>query len=84
VQVAWSREEEFFYDTFRPAAVVKIRSGVTEANQIAYWNFDVYFAGPEGQNSSMTSLTIWNSPMDITQAFQGPTPSDRPLAGAWK
>jgi len=48
VQVAWSREEEFFYDTFRPAAIVKIRSGVTEANQIAYWDFDVYFAGPRG------------------------------------
>jgi isoquinoline 1-oxidoreductase len=48
VQVAWSREEEFFYDTFRPAAIVKIRSGVTEATQIAYWNFDVYFAGPRG------------------------------------
>jgi nicotinate dehydrogenase subunit B len=48
VQVAWSREEEFFFDTFRPAAIVKIRSGVTEANQIAYWNFDVYFGGPRG------------------------------------
>jgi nicotinate dehydrogenase subunit B len=48
VQVAWSREEEFFYDTFRPAAIVKIKSGVTEANQIAYWNFDVYFGGPRG------------------------------------
>jgi nicotinate dehydrogenase subunit B len=48
VQVAWSREEEFFYDTFRPAAIVKIRSGVTESNRIAYWDFDVYFAGPRG------------------------------------
>jgi isoquinoline 1-oxidoreductase len=48
VQVAWSRQEEFFYDTFRPAAIVKIRSGVTEANQIAFWNFDVYFGGPRG------------------------------------
>jgi isoquinoline 1-oxidoreductase len=48
VQVAWSREEEFFYDTFRPAAIVKIRSGVTEENRIAFWNFDVYFAGPRG------------------------------------
>jgi isoquinoline 1-oxidoreductase len=48
VQVAWSREEEFFYDTFRPAAIVKIRSGVTEANQIGYWDFDVYFGGPRG------------------------------------
>jgi nicotinate dehydrogenase subunit B len=48
VQVTWSREEEFFYDTFRPAAIVKIRSGATETNQIAYWDFDVYFAGPRG------------------------------------
>ena len=48
VQVAWSRQEEFFYDTFRPAAIVKIKSGVTEANQIVFWNYDVYFGGPRG------------------------------------
>ncbi len=48
VQVAWNRQEEFFHDTFRPAAIVKIRSGVTETNQIAYWNYDVYFGGPRG------------------------------------
>lgn len=48
VQVAWNREEEFFYDTFRPAAVVKIRSGGTPSNHITFWNFDVYFAGPRG------------------------------------
>ncbi len=28
VQVVWSRGEEFFYDTFRPAAIVKISSGI--------------------------------------------------------
>jgi isoquinoline 1-oxidoreductase len=48
VQVAWSRQEEFFYDTFRPAAIVEIRSGVTEANQIVFWNYDIYFGGPRG------------------------------------
>ncbi len=48
VQVSWSRQEEFFYDTFRPAAIAKIRSGVTEANQIVFWNYDVYFGGPRG------------------------------------
>jgi len=26
VQVAWTREEEFFFDAFRPTAVVKIKS----------------------------------------------------------
>jgi nicotinate dehydrogenase subunit B len=48
VQVAWTRPEEFFYDTFRPAAIVKIRSGVTEANRIVFWNYDIYFGGPRG------------------------------------
>ncbi len=48
VQVAWSRQEEFFYDTFRPAATVKIRSGVTDSNQIAFWNYDIYFGGSRG------------------------------------
>ena len=28
VQVVYSRQEEFFYDRFRPAAVMKIRAGV--------------------------------------------------------
>jgi len=48
VQVAWSRQEEFFYDTFRPAAIVKIKSGLTETNQIVFWNYDIYFGGPRG------------------------------------
>jgi nicotinate dehydrogenase subunit B len=45
VQVAWSRREEFFYDTFRPAAIVKIRSGVNASHRMVYWDYDVYFAG---------------------------------------
>ncbi len=48
VQVAWSRREEFFYDTFRPAAVVKIRSGVSGTGKIGLWNYQVYFAGERG------------------------------------
>ncbi len=48
VQVAWSRAEEFFYDTFRPAAVVKIKSGITESGKITLWNYEVYFAGSRG------------------------------------
>lgn len=48
VQVAWSREEEFFNDTFRPAAVVKIKSGITEAGKIVLWDYGVFFAGDRG------------------------------------
>lgn len=45
VQVAWTREEEFFFDTFMPAAVVKIRSGLNDSNQIVFWDYAVYFGG---------------------------------------
>jgi len=45
VQVVWNRAEEFFYDTFRPAAVVKIRAGLTSAGKIALWDFHVVGAG---------------------------------------
>ncbi|MGB7624745.1 MAG: molybdopterin cofactor-binding domain-containing protein, partial [Terriglobia bacterium] len=45
VQVTWSRAEEFFYDTFRPAAVVKVKSGTNSAGKICLWDYHVYFAG---------------------------------------
>lgn len=48
VQVMWSRKEEFFNDTFRPAAVIKIRSGVTDAGRLAFWKYDTYYAGTRG------------------------------------
>jgi len=48
VQVAWTRGEEFFYDTFRPAAVVKIKSGMSGSGDIVLWDYGVYFAGERG------------------------------------
>ena len=40
-QVCWTREEEFFLDTFRPAAVVKIRSGLDDEGRISFWDYQV-------------------------------------------
>ncbi len=45
VQVVFDRAEEFFYDTFRPAAVVKIRSGLTGDGKMILWDYNVYCAG---------------------------------------
>jgi isoquinoline 1-oxidoreductase len=45
VQVVRDRAEEFFYDTFRPAAVVKIRTGLTGAGKMVLWDYSVYCAG---------------------------------------
>ena len=48
VQVMWSRQEEFFNDTFRPASIIKIRSGLDEAGRIIFWQYDGYYAGSRG------------------------------------
>ena len=45
VQVVLDRAEEFFYDTFRPAAVVKIRAGLTGAGKMVLWDYQVCGAG---------------------------------------
>jgi isoquinoline 1-oxidoreductase len=48
VRVVFSRAEEFFYDTFRPASIVKIRAGVTGSKTLGLWDYLVYCAGERG------------------------------------
>ena len=48
VRVIWSRAEEFFFDTFRPAAVLKIRSGLDASKKIVFWDYLVIAAGDRG------------------------------------
>ena len=67
VQVAWSRAEEFFYDTFRPAAIVKIKSGIDGSGKMVFWDYDVLFAGERGRNSS-TRFPIIAPPPDLPVA----------------
>jgi nicotinate dehydrogenase subunit B len=45
VQVAWSRKEEFFLDTFRPAAIIDIQSGLNKNHKIIFWDYRILFAG---------------------------------------
>jgi len=82
VQVAWSRAEEFFYDTFRPAAVVKIKSGIANSGKIVFWDYGVYFAGSRG------SQQFYNVPHHRTVSFGGGgrgSSSPHPFGtGAWR
>jgi len=48
VQVQWTRAEEFFPDTFDPAAVVKIASALGADGRISLWDHVVYAAGERG------------------------------------
>ena len=83
VQVAWSRAEEFFYDSFRPAAVVKIKSGITESGKMVLWDFGVYYAGGRGAE------LFYDAPHYRTMTYGGWGGGDRgsphPFAtGAWR
>jgi nicotinate dehydrogenase subunit B len=82
VQVAWSRTEEFFYDTYRPAGVVLIRSGIDGKGKICLWNYSVYAAG------SRSSEQFYDVPHNIIRVFgqgMGGGTSAHPFAtGAWR
>jgi isoquinoline 1-oxidoreductase len=48
VRVVWDRTEEFFFDTFDPAAVITIRAGLDSAKKIVSWSYEVIGAGERG------------------------------------
>ncbi|MGC9342914.1 MAG: molybdopterin cofactor-binding domain-containing protein [Bacteroidales bacterium] len=48
VQLMWNRQEEFMYDRFRSAAVVKINSGMKEDGKITFLDFNAYCSGARG------------------------------------
>lgn len=48
VMLAWTREEEFMYDTFHAVSVVKVRSGLDSEGNIHLWDYNVYLAGTRG------------------------------------
>ncbi len=48
VRVVWDRTEEFFFDTFDPAAVITIRAGLDASKRIVSWNYEVIGAGERG------------------------------------
>ncbi len=45
VMVAWTRAEEFFFDTFDPACAMKITSAVDGEGKIALWDQQIWAAG---------------------------------------
>jgi nicotinate dehydrogenase subunit B len=65
VQVAWTRKEEFFNDTFRPAAVYDVRSGLDAANRIVLWDYKNYHAG------SRSSQPVYDIPHKRVLSFGG-------------
>jgi nicotinate dehydrogenase subunit B len=48
VMVAWTRDEEFFYDHMHTAGVIKLSSGIDSSGMIKLWDYHVYFSGTRG------------------------------------
>jgi isoquinoline 1-oxidoreductase len=82
VQVSWTRAEEFFYDTFRPAAVVKIKAAVNDSGRMSFWDYGVYYAGERG------APHFYDIPHHRTMTYGGRwggTPGSHPFGtGAWR
>jgi isoquinoline 1-oxidoreductase len=82
VQVAWSRNEEFFYDAFRPAAIVTIKSAITGRGNIDLWDYHVYYAGERG---AQQFYNIPNHSTTVHGAAWERAPGSHPFAtGAWR
>ena len=82
VQVSYSRKEEFFYDSFHSAAVVKIRSGLSKSNEISFWDYNVYFAGERG------AAHFYTTPNTITKSYgvnrESKIPAHPFATGPWR
>ena len=51
IQLIWTRAEEFMYDMFRSAAVVKISSGMKNDGRMTYFDFNAYCSGSRGTDA---------------------------------
>ncbi len=63
VMVVWTRDEEFFYDTFHPAGVIRIKSGIDKSGMIKLWDYNLYYGGSRGSD------TIYDVPNARTTSY---------------
>ena len=81
VMLIWTRDEEFFYDTFHSAGVVKINSGIDKSGMIKLWDYHVWFSGTRGSD------TIYDVPNARTTSYSRGknAPPVHPFAtGPWR
>jgi isoquinoline 1-oxidoreductase len=82
VLVSFTREEEFFYDAFRPASFIKIKSGVDANGRMSLWAADIYFSG---DRSGEMFYDTANRIQRVYGSYMSFGPSAHPFAtGAWR
>jgi len=82
VMVAWTRGEEFFYDTFDPAGVVKIISAIDAGGKMTLWDYRVWASGDraaelfyDAPHASITTVMSRGTPGAAAHPFG---------VGAWR
>jgi nicotinate dehydrogenase subunit B len=82
VQVRFSRAEEFYYDTFDPAAVVEVATALDDAGKMTLWDYRVISAGERG---SELFYDVPNVSIRASGAWRGEGTSVHPFAvGPWR
>jgi isoquinoline 1-oxidoreductase len=81
VMLMWTREEEFFYDTFHPAGVVKIKSGIDKSGLIKLWDYNLYYSGTRGADAI---YDIPNAKITHYSQKSGGSPVHQFGTGAWR
>jgi nicotinate dehydrogenase subunit B len=82
VQVAWTRAEEFFFDTFDPAAVVKITSAMDGDGRLTLWDYEVYGAG---DRATELFYRVPNARVRVHGGWHGEGSEVHPFAvGPWR
>jgi nicotinate dehydrogenase subunit B len=81
VMLVWTRDEEFFLDTFHPAGVVKIKSGIDKSGMISFWDYNLYYSGSRG---SETLYDVANSKTTHYDQKNGSPEVHQFGTGAWR
>ncbi len=77
VQLIWTRKEEFMYDRFRSAAVIKVDTGITRDGLIRYFDFNIFNAENRG------TILFYKIPNHRTATHEGDKVN--PVhTGAWR
>jgi isoquinoline 1-oxidoreductase len=86
VRVAFTRAEEMQHATFRPAAIIQVKSGFTNDGRIVAWEYKAYHAGVVPFIGRRGSQTPYDIPNVQVTTYTSPTPlrtgSYRSLGGA--
>ncbi|HUX59296.1 MAG TPA: molybdopterin cofactor-binding domain-containing protein [Bacteroidales bacterium] len=81
VMVVWTRDEEFFYDHFHPAGVIKVKSGIDKSGMIKLWDYHIYYSGTRG---SETTYDVQNA-VTTSYSQNREAPSVHQFStGAWR